>query len=175
MLSLRLLCLAVTAALTMLPAPAAAASAEAQVKAAYLYKLASFVRWPPEVAPRGAFRFCVFGRSDVADVLEELVRGQQVAGRPATVERLGQDPARVRNCHVLMLGGGSESARRMLDASVGLPILTVSDRNRNTWGGAVEFIIRDGKVRFVINRGDASSRGLELSSKLIDVAVEVRR
>ena len=174
MLAARSLCLFVAAALMTLPASAAAASAEAQVKAAYLYKLASFVRWPEQAAAAREFRFCVFGRSDVAEALQELVRGQEVLGRPASVERIEQ-PARVRGCHVLLLGSGSDAARDMLDASASLPILTVADRNRNTWGGAIEFVIRDGKVRFAINREDARRRGLELSSKLVDVALEVRR
>ena len=43
--------------------PAFAAPTEAEVKAAYLYKLASFVRWPDGGA--GAFRICVAGRSDI--------------------------------------------------------------------------------------------------------------
>jgi len=43
------------------------------------------VRWPDGSNFGGAFKVCVAGRSDVAGVLGELVRGQQVAGRPITV------------------------------------------------------------------------------------------
>ena len=46
--------------------PAAAASPEERVKAAYLYKLASFVRWPNESCRE--FRVGVAGSEEVVDV-----------------------------------------------------------------------------------------------------------
>ena len=47
--------LALAALLVVWAAPAGGATPEAEVKAAYLYKLASFVRWPDEGSFGGAF------------------------------------------------------------------------------------------------------------------------
>jgi len=160
----------------MLPAQAGAvATPEAQVKAAYLYKLASFVRWPDGATRDSPFRVCVSGRSDIASVLEELVRGHDVAGQSIAVQQLSSSQAELaKACRVLFLGRGADSARSFLAATDGLPVLTVSDRDNGTRGGVVEFLIRDGRVRFAIDRRLASARRLELSSKLMDVAVAVR-
>jgi hypothetical protein len=153
---------------------ASAATPEAEVKAAYLYKLASFVRWPDEDAFGGAFRICVAGRSDVAGVLVQLVRGQQVAGRPVAVEQLTFAQAdRARTCQVLFVGRGATAAHAMLSAARGQPVLTVGDRNNGTRGGVVDFVLRDGRVRLAIDRGAADDQHLELSSKLLDVALTV--
>lgn len=153
--------------------PAAhAATPEAEVKAAYLYKLASFVRWPDANGLNGAFRICVAGRSDVAGVLGQLVRGQQVAGRPIAVEQIRSTQIdRARDCQLLFLGRGAAAA--LFAATRGLPVLTVGDRNNGTRGGVVDFLLRDGRVRLAIDRTAADDHHLELSSKLLDVAVAV--
>jgi hypothetical protein len=162
-------------ALTLLPAlgaaPAPAATPEAEVKAAYLYKLASFVRWPEGADIGSTFKVCVSGRSDVAGVLDQLVRGQQVAGRPIVIEQLRSAQAdRARGCQVLFVGRGSPT---LFSATRGLPVLTVGDRNNGTRGGVVDFLLRDGRVRLAIDRSTANAQHLELSSKLLDVAAVV--
>jgi hypothetical protein len=168
------LLLSVLAALLAFGAPSArAATPEAEVKAAYLYKLASFVRWP---AGGGGttFKLCVAGRGDVAGVLDQLVRGQQVDGRPIVVERLTNAQAdRARGCQMLFLGHGS--AHALFSITRGLPILTVGDRNYGTRGGVIDFVLRDGRVRLAVDRAAASAQHLELSSKLLDVATAVDR
>ena len=97
--------------LLLQPIPAAATSPEAQVKAAYIYKLASFVRWPDDAANHGDFRLCVTGRRDVAQVLQQLVRGESIAGLPVEVVELdGGKAEQARNCRVLFLGRGVPAA-----------------------------------------------------------------
>ena len=127
---------------------------------------------PP--AAGDSFRLCVVGRDDIADVLQGLVRGQQVGGKPiAVVEVTAAQADMARDCQVLFLGRGAETAHALLGAIRGLPVLTIGDRNNGTRGGVIDFLIRDGRVRLAIDRGDAAGRGLELSSKLLDVAVAV--
>jgi len=165
--------LALFALLGLVSSSALAATAEAEVKAAYLYKLASFVRWPGEGGSGSPFTICVAGRSDVASVLGQLVRGQQVAGRAVAVEQLAAaQSARARECAVLFVGRGAGS-KAFFSAARGLPVLTIGDRNNGTGGGVVDFMLRDGRVRLAIDRGAADRQHLELSSKLLDVAVVV--
>lgn len=169
-----LVAMALAGLLAFISAPVPAATPEAEVKAAYLYKLAAFVRWPDSAAAAGSFRLCVAGRNDIAAVLGQLARGQQVAGRPVTVERLtSAQPDRARGCQMLFLGRGGETARALNAATRGLPVLTVGDRNNGTSGGVIDFLLRDGRVRLAVDRGAADGRHLELSSKLLDVAVAV--
>ena len=155
-------------------APAAAATPEARVKAAYLYKLASFVRWPDETGQAGRFRFCVAGSKEISQVLTDLVRGERVLGMPISVEQVGAAAtAQARQCDILFVARGRDAARALIGAAGGQPILTVADRNGGTNGGVVDFILRDGKVRFVIDRRAARRQQLELSSKLLDTALAV--
>ena len=129
---------------------------------------------PGEGGRRSEFRLCVAGSGELTHVLQDLVRGERVLGLPVEVQALGsREAARGRGCQVLFLAGGARTARAMLDAEGGEPVLTVGDRSNGTRGGVIDFVIRDGKVRFVIDRGLARRQGLELSSKLLDIAVGV--
>lgn len=150
-----------------------AATPEVQVKAAYLFKLAAFVRWPPDAAAANPFRICVAGRSDIAGSLATLTRDQLVDGKRVSVVTLaaGQDASA---CQMLFLGRGAETARTMLKATAGGPVLTVTDRTGGTRGGVIEFMLESGKVRLSVDRSAASSHKLELSSKLMDAAAEVK-
>ena len=159
--------------LALAAVPASAQTTEAQVKAAYLFKLASFVTWPGG-GEGSSFRYCIAGRPDIAAVLEQLAGNQQIDGRRVVITRLrGSDADEVRDCRVLFLGRGGETSAALFAAAGRAPVLTVTDRNGGTRGGAVEFVLRDGRVRFVIRRGEADSRQLALSSKLLEVALEV--
>lgn len=169
----RIACGIAALGIVLASAPASAASPEARVKSAYLYKLASFVRWP-DATRGGEFRLCVAGNNEVALALRSLVSGERVLGLPVTVATLDpKAPAQARNCQVVYVGRGREAARAIMGAVDGLPILTIGDRNAGSDGGVIDFVVRDGKVRFIIDRGFARKQRLELSSKLLDIAVEV--
>ena len=153
--------------------PLRSATPEVQVKAAYLFKLAAFVRWPSPGPD--AFRICVSGRADIAGTLSALTHDQQVGGKKVAVVQLAAAQAQeAPDCQMLFLGRGAETARAMLKATAGNPVLTVTDRTGGTHGGVIEFMDEGGKVRLAIDRSEASTHKLELSSKLMDVAAEVR-
>jgi hypothetical protein len=151
-----------------------AATPEAQIKAAYLFKFASFVRWP-DPAGTGDFRICVSGRPDVAAVLRQLAADDRIGGRGVVVAQLdAADSDSARSCAILFVGRGRELARALESAAGSAPVLIVTDREGGTQGGAVEFVLRDGRVRFVVHRSAAQGRRLELSSKLLDAALMVQ-
>ena len=169
-----IICIVAGAGLMFAAAPAIAASAEAKVKAAYLYKLASFVRWPDGAGRRGEFRMCVAGSNEVAGALRDLVRGERVLGVPVTVATLAASRSGdARSCHILYVARGRETAQALTGAVSGAPVLTVADRNGGTSGGVIDFMVRDGKVRFMIDRALARRQKVELSSKLLDIALAV--
>ena len=156
-----------------LTAASAGATTEGRVKAAYLFKLASFVKWPSD-AFGGAgdpLRICVAGRDDVAIVVEALVRGQRAGGRSLLAERIdAQSPEKALRCQILFVGRAEPAARDLLELVDERPILTVTDQSAGSRGGIIEFVSVNGSVRFAIHRDAAEARRLILSSKLLSVA-----
>src|SRR4051812_48120739 len=76
-------------AFLLLAAPARAmaqSASESAVKAAFLYKFASFVEWPPGTFKADApLSIGVMGDEAVAGDLEQMVAGRSFEGRPIAV------------------------------------------------------------------------------------------
>ena len=167
------------AALALAPgASAQTGSLEYAVKATYLYKLAPFIEWPAGAfeSPTSPFVICVAGDDPFGDLLETAVRGEEVAGRPIVLGRMPAvegEPA----CHVLYVSGSAnQSVAEGLAAVAGVPVLTVTDGARDRQAkGIVHFVIRANRVRFEIDEQAAYESGLVISSKVLSLAVSVKR
>lgn len=168
-----------SAVFALLAAITAAGGASAQprldlaVKATFLYKLAPFVDWPPDVAPSSdnSFAICIVGDDPFGPTLDRAVAGQQIGGRPITVRRLAV-ATRNSGCRIAFIAGSrTQSVRDALKILRGSPVLTVTDETPN--GGVIDFVIDQGRVHFRIDDEAAADGGLAISSKLLSLAVAV--
>lgn len=151
---------------------------ELTVKATYLYKLAPFVSWPPGAyaAPNAPLVICVQGADPFGVVLDRVTNGQAVGAHPVLVRRLAKlDPD--FGCEIAYLAGGpAQSQAQALQAVEGQPVLTVTDEATGaTARGIVHLRLEAGKVRFSIDAGQAEVNGVAISSKLLALAIGVKR
>lgn len=172
-------CLAALAAAVMVAAsvPAQASVSESDVEAAFLPRFARYVIWPPAARPNGAdpFVLCVIGSDPFGDGLDSAARSQSVDGRRIIVRRM-DSTANAAQCHIAFVGGSRvQSIGQMLAALRGKPILTVTDSHSGDARGIVDFSVVGGRVRFFIDNSDASSRGLNISSRLLALAIDVKQ
>ena len=157
------------------PARAEGGSIEYAVKAAYLYKFAPFVEWPPAAFTSAAspFQLCLLGQDRFGASLEQAVNGQRIGGHPVTVRRLERVDA-ASGCHMLFLGvSHSQSSAEALRAVRGSAILTVADDAREA-GAIIKFIVKDNRVRFDIDTAAAAANHVTISSKLLSLATSFR-
>ncbi|HEY3949572.1 YfiR family protein [Phenylobacterium sp.] len=167
------------AALAASPATASVDSEnlELAVKATYLYKLAPFVSWPQAswAAPNAPLTICVQGVDPFGPLLDRAIGGQVVAGHPLAVRRLARLAAD-SGCHIAYLAGGAaQSPAQALAAVEGAPVLTVTDEGRGGARGIVNLVLDAGRVRFAIDAAQADRNGVAISSKLLALAVAVKR
>ena len=151
---------------------------ELAVKATYLYKLAPFVTWPASAWADGTqpLVICVQGKDPFGPVLDRAVAGQKIGGRPVVVRRVPHvDPA--SGCQIVYIGGSDAQPETAALREIGkAPVLTVTDQDRGGGTpGDVHLVLMDGRVRFVIDNGLAQQQGLAISSKLLALALKVRR
>lgn len=146
-----------------------------KVKAAFLYKFSAYVDWPPQAfdSPTSPFALCVVDSSEVFNnTLREVVNGETVHGRPVEIRQIAMAEEGA-GCHILYIGtSDAERAAQVAEAMRGSNTLTVSD---DVSQGIIDFLIADNRVRFNINDEAAAENGLVISSKLLDLAVNVRR
>lgn len=166
-------------AVLLLPAASAqdAPSLEYQVKAVFLLRIAQFVEWParpaqPALAP---FIIGILGNDPFGPVLDQVVAGEHVAGRPIVVRRFA-GPESLRASDLLLVASSHRAATdRVLKHVAGVPTLTVADFEGFVGqGGAVELYLEEGRVRFRIDRAAAEAAGLGVRSQLLRAASLVK-
>jgi hypothetical protein len=149
-------------------------AAEYELKAAFLYRFASFVEWPHGFA-RNSLCIGVIGRDPFGAELDRVVLGRTVNGLPFRIRRFksGQD---VRGCEIVFISS-SESSRlpSVLERLKGTPTLTVGDVPEFCDnGGMVNLRLSGDHVHLQINLEAAARSNLQLSSKLLNLASVVR-
>lgn len=122
------------------------------------------------------FDICVLGGDPFGAVLDAIVKGQVIAGRPIAARRI-LGPSDAQDCRIVFVSP-SEDARvpAILQALEGTGTVTVSRGAQFTRrGGMIAFIAEERRVRFVVNLAAAEAARLRLSSQLLRVAVSVER
>lgn len=151
-------------------------SLELRVKAAFLYKFAGYVEWPPKsfASPDTPVTIGVIGAEPLATELTQAVTGRTVNDRPVTVRRLKAGES-LAGIHVLFVGR-AENARldQLAQSAQPRSILTVSESDGAlARGSVINFVLSGGRVRFEIALDSAEKSGLKLSSRLLGVAQQV--
>jgi len=156
------------------PAPVSAQSAsEDQLKAVYLFNFAKFVDWPTELfkTPDAPMNFCVLGRSPASDELDASIRGKGINAHTIVVRHL-HGPEEIKDCHLVFLAASAgKQQMKLLQAARGSPVLLVSETpGFARAGGAMDFLVENGKLIFEVNVGAAEAVHLKISSKLLALA-----
>lgn len=146
-----------------------------EVEAAYLFNFGRFVDWP-SAHPGAPFLICVLGDDPFGPILDRTVAGESLDSRSVQDKRIAH-PQDATGCSILYISS-SESTRlsKILLAIQEAPVLTVSDiPDFVQQGGMIQFVLREGRVRFAVNLTPTQRNGLLLSSELLKVAVQVTR
>ena len=152
------------------------AAIEANVKAVFLFNFAKYVTWPVvaigEPSPAGV-RICVTVDDAIYNLLNPAVQGEVVDGKPLIPVSL-DDLDEAKRCQILYVGDSrSADAKAWLAAVRGAQVLTVADGVLND-ETIIAFVRDNNRIRFDINRASANRRNLNVSSKLLRLARQVR-
>lgn len=150
----------------------AGSRAEYELKAAFLFNFSRFVAWPQEQAERDFF-ICVLGRDPFGVHLEALA-GRKAADRHIRVLRAASI-AEAQGCQILFIAGDStDEVVSLVTSFKGRPILSVSDHQGFALGGGIIELVQDKeRLGFEINLEAARRNGLDISSKLLQLARKV--
>jgi YfiR/HmsC-like len=145
------------------------------VKAAFLYRFASYVEWPEAVGD-DPFVIAIVGAEDVAKNLDELLPNMTLQGRRATVRRVTR-PMQLEGVRILYVGPEMLARARDLRAAASeRPILLVTEGDENfASGGVINFLVSNNKVRFEVSLTAAERAHLRIDSALLGVAARVDR
>jgi hypothetical protein len=160
--------------LCLLAAAAQAQSAtEYQVKAAFLFNFARFVEWPADAFPSAdaALQICVLGQDPFGRDFEQVIVDKTVNGHRIEIAHPDGVP-QARACQILFIAASETTRlRTILLGLKGASVLTVGDTpGFAILGGAINFVLDDGRVRFEVNLKAAELAHLKISARLLTVA-----
>jgi hypothetical protein len=147
----------------------AQSASEYEVKAAFIYKFASFVQWPSDAG--GPICIGILGEDRFGGALDRVVRDKQVGNRPFEIRRF-HSAAEATHCEILFISASEQhKIPEILSLLRGKPVLTVSEvPGFCERGGAINLKVVESQIRFQINPADGERSGLRFSSKLLSLA-----
>ncbi len=147
---------------------------EYAVKANYLVRFAVFVEWPSRAfaSPEAPVVICVTGRDPFGAALTDAAGAHTAGGRPI-VPRALRDADRVAGCHMVYVGAATPGdIIAAVERTRG--VLMITDQAVSAGRGAIHFAVVSGRVRFHIDNDAAIRAGLNISSRLLSLALSVR-
>ena len=146
---------------------------EYKVKAATLYKIAKFVKWPDDAfaTARSPFIIAVVGQDPFGPTLDSVLQGKTLHGRKIIIRRLAKAKD-IHAPHVLYLGGLKDSEVQMVfKVCRGRPILVAGDSPEILRrGGTLHLFIEGTKLRFQIDAASAKKSNLSLNPRLLGLS-----
>lgn len=158
----------------MVPVHAARATLDA-VEAAFLYRFAAYVQWPPDAMDQPYFTIAVLADEPLAEQLQQILSSHTIKDRPARVQIISSI-RHLGDAQMLYIGPAHVgSLRRLIEQIDGRPILVVTnERGALDAGSEVNFLLMDQHLRFEASVAAAQRARLKLSAELLSVAVRVQ-
>lgn len=150
-------------------------SGDAEAKVRFTMTVARFVQWPPTAlhADAAPLKICVLHDSAALGAAFAVLGGQQVAGRPVQV---ALNPRDRRDCSLFFVDtSAAHGSAEALAAAAGSPSLTLGAVDGFlSQGGMIELTNVDDMLRFDVNLKALRSARLDMSSKALRLARQVR-
>ena len=153
-----------------------AEATEASVKAAFLYKFAAYVDWPPGsfATADAPFMIGVMESQAVASELAKLVPGRSVAGHPIVARALREGES-VKGVKILFVGAetGAQSSQVIGAGQKEGALVVTESANGLAAGSAINFVTLDDHVGFEVSIDGAQRSGHRISARMLSVARRV--
>ena len=169
-----LLIAAAAAALALSAPPAVTQSqGELTLKAAFLYNFTKFIDWPDSAftGTSAPFTVCVFADDRFRREVQSTLNGEKVRGR--SIEMAPMNTEDLKHCHLVYFSGAeADRHSKQLPELRKSPVLTVGEGlTFLDQGGQIAFVLESDRVRFSVSRRAVAAAGLNVSSKLLRVAL----
>lgn len=144
--------------------------AEAQdhrMHAAFIYHFTRYINWPVDMKS-GEFVIGVVGHPSAVASIEQMVKTKKKTREQALVIKKFSSTEEISQCHMLFVSAGMEGEiSALLQQTNRNNTLVITEKDGMALeGSSINFVSKDGKLRFEINEGAINKAGLQISSKL---------
>lgn len=152
-----------------------AASREYQIKAAFLYKFAKFVKWPAEAfaSEESPIVIGVLGKDPFGAILDQGLKENQTGDRKFTIKRF-KDTKEMVSCQILFISASEQKKFSQILSALQGAVLTISDvPGFARLGGVINLPSENNKIRVEVNLEQSKKVGLKINSQLLGIATLV--
>ncbi len=147
------------------------------IKAGLLYRFLQSVDWPEEAWKRESAVIGILGDTQLTGAFDEI-RNNTVKGKQIRIRELSgpEDIEALRECQIVFMAS-SESFQfgAVLEELQGASVLTVGEMDGFLdAGGMINFLRREGKVRFEVNEPAMTKSFLRIDNNILELAISVR-
>ena len=150
---------------------------EYEVKAAFLFNFAKFVEWPPDAfaETNSPIVIGVLGENVFGNNLEKIINNRKVNNRGFEFRNF-DSATEATNCQILFVSSSKKNDFAKIIAGLhNASVLTVGETDGFLKaGGMINFLFEGNNVRFQISDDAAKKARLQISSKLLSLAVPAR-
>jgi hypothetical protein len=167
---------------------------EYSIKTAFIYNFINFITWPGKEdssEDNEPIYIGILGNSPFGNSIDVLNSKKAKNRQIIVVEFKGIDESgkddkdsdlmlsdligELRKCRILFICPSEERyIPKIVKALENVPVLTIGEsKNFTEAGGMIQFVIVDKKVNFVINLSSARKANLQISSKILKLALKV--
>jgi hypothetical protein len=145
-------------------------SSVSQAQSMFIYNFSRLIQWPAG-SSSGEFIIGVIGDNEVYSSLLSFVANKKV-GAQAIVVKNFEDPQSISRCQILFVGDSKISKfPEVINRIQGFNSLVITEkRGMINSGSAIDFILVEDKLKFVMNAENAAKYNLTVSKSLEDMA-----
>jgi hypothetical protein len=156
--------------------PLGSSAQVAKYKAVFTINFIRYIGWP-EAAKKGDFIIGVVRDKETADFLRNNSKNKKFGFQDVVIKEF-KSPDDITYCQVLFIPDNinlSKNASKILDKLGGKNTLIITEKEGATkYGSMINFVIKDNKLKFEIHKENAAKLGLQISSKLENMASAIK-
>jgi hypothetical protein len=145
-------------------------SSVSQAQSMFIYNFSRLIQWPAG-SISGEFVIGVIGDNEVYNSLSSFVANKKVGAQSIVVKKF-EDPQNISRCQILFVGDSKISKfQEVINRIQGFNSLVITEkRGMINSGSAIDFILVEDKLKFVMNTENAVKYNLTVSKSLEDMA-----
>lgn len=148
---------------------------EAKFKAVFTLNFIRYIGWP-ESSQEGDFVIGVVRSKDVASWMESQAKGKKFGFQDIVVKEF-RTIDEVEGCQVIYVSSAvnlrSNGALLVDKALQNKSLIIAESEGATNYGAAINFVIRDGALKFELHKGNANRVSLQFSSRLETMAAAI--
>jgi hypothetical protein len=139
----------------------------------FIYSFTRYVIWP-DSHNQGDFEILVLGDAPIVEELKKMAAAKKVGDRSIRITKINS-PEEIKKCNILFIPSSQSLLFTDVVTKINTqPILIITEEpGMGIKGSDINFIIKDGKLRFELNQAAVAKQNLKVANELSRLAIQI--